>query len=134
MAGQGLTPQGRLLSVRTRIPTRNLDDRALVARLKNAKGLRTTYEDFLVARQGEISLDKETFLQYLEEVTPDPGVMEKWVIFDPTHRDHSGRLYMMIEETEKGSRLIREDGTMGTCSQKEFPDFFTALSEQTKEQ
>ena len=127
MAGQRLTPRDGLLSIRTRIPSRNLDNRALVARLKNVKGAEATYEDFLVARQGKASINRETFLRYMEDVTPDPGVIEEWVRFHPTHRDQSGRLYMMIENTEKGHRLIREDGTVGTSPQKEFPDFFTAL-------
>lgn len=127
MAGQRLSPEHRLILIRTRIPSRDLDDRSLVARLKNVKGLKTTYKDFLVARQGKSSIDREAFLQYMEEVTPDPGVIEEWVRFTPTHRDQSGLLYMMIEKTQKGYRLLREDSVLGTCPQKEFPEFFTVL-------
>jgi len=101
MAGQRLIPEARLLSIRTRIPSRDLDDRALVARLKNAKGPGTTYEDFLVARQGKGSISRDTFLLYMEEVTPDPGIMEELVRFSPTHRDRSG-LYRKRPSTAQG--------------------------------
>nr|AAO38296.1 Lfe121p8 [Leptospirillum ferrooxidans] len=127
MAGQRLIPEDRHLLIRTRIPSRDLDDRALVARLKNTKGSKTTYEDFLVARQGKSSIDRETFFLYMEEVLPDPGVMEEWILFSPTHRDRAGLLYMMIEGTEKTHRLIREDGVKGSCSKDEFPDFFSTI-------
>jgi hypothetical protein len=127
MAGQRLIPEDRLLAIRTRIPSKELDDRALIARLKNAKGPSTSYEDFLVARRGESSISRETFLLYMEKVAPDPGIMEEWVQFRPTHRDRDGLHYMMIEKSEKGHRLLREDGVMGTSSHEEFSEFFTVI-------
>ncbi len=129
MAGQGLKPkqEPERVLLRTRIPSRELSDRKLIARLKATKGMRTTYEDFLVARKGKTDITPDRFGELIVELAPDPAVREEWIVFLPTHADRRGQRYMILDRTREGYRLIREDGVLGTSPEEEFPEFFSPI-------